>query len=86
VLLALTFVLINPVIVVPADVQSMLHWVKEGGSQHTGYNLAGTLYLNQPSLTPPTMPWYFYAWLLLVKTPLPVLGAILAGSLLLCGA
>lgn len=83
VLLALTFVLINPVIVVPADVQSMLHWVKEGGSQHTGYNLAGTLYLNQPSLTPPTMPWYFYAWLLLVKTPLPVLGAILAGSLLL---
>ena len=82
-LIAITFMMFNPVIVVPADVQSMLHWVEHGGSHHTGYNLAGTLYLNQPSLTQPTVPWYFYAWLLLVKTPLPVLVAILAGSLLL---
>jgi len=73
----------NPVVVVPADVQSMLHWIRQGGAQHTGYNLAGTLYLNQPSLTQTTVPWYFYAWLLAVKTPLPILAAILAGSLLL---
>jgi len=73
----------NPVVVVPADVQSMLHWIREGGAQHTGYNLAGTLYLNQPSLTQKTLPWYFYTWLLVVKTPIPVLLAILAGSLLL---
>ncbi len=83
VLLALTFVLINPVIVVPANVHSMLHWIKEGGSHHSGYNLDGILYFNQPSLTQPTTPWYFYVWLLLVKTPIPVLAAIFAGSLLL---
>ncbi len=82
-LIAITFMLTNPVIVVPADVQSMLHWMQAGGSHHTGYNLDGTLYLNQPSLTHPTTPWYFYSWLLLVKTPLPVVAAILAGSLLL---
>src|SRR5271166_3810994 len=83
VLIAITFVAINPVIVVPADLQSMFHWVTAGGAHHTGYNLAGKLYLNQPSLRQPTLPWYFYSWLLLVKTPLPVLASILAGSLLL---
>ncbi len=83
VLIALTFVAINPVIVVPTNIHSMFHWIKEGGAQHTGYNLDGKLYLNQPSFAPPTTPWYFYGWLLLVKTPLPVLAAILAGSLLL---
>ena len=83
VLIAITFLVCNPVVVVPADVQSMFHWIREGGAQHTGYNLAGTLYLNQPSLTQTTVPWYFYTWLLVVKTPLPVLAAILAGSLLL---
>ena len=83
VLIAITFLVCNPVVVVPADVQSMLHWIREGGAQHTGYNLAGTLYLNQPSLTQKTLPWYFYTWLLVVKTPFPVLLAILAGSMLL---
>lgn len=82
-LIMITFLLCNPVIVVPADVQSMFHWIQQGGAQHTGYNLAGTLYLNQPGFTQPTVPWYFYGWLLLVKTPLPVLAAILAGSVLL---
>jgi hypothetical protein len=83
VLIAITFLVCNPVVVVPADVQSMLHWIRAGGAQHSGYNLAGTLYLNEPSLTHTTVPWYFYAWLLAVKTPPPVLAAILAGSLLL---
>jgi hypothetical protein len=83
VVIAITFLVCNPVVTVPADLQSMLHWIREGGAQHTGYNLAGTLYLNQPSLTQTTLPWYFYIWLLVVKTPLPVLAAILVGSLLL---
>ena len=83
VLIAITFLVCNPVVVVPADVHSILHWIGQGGAQHTGYNLAGTLYFNQPSLTQTAVPWYFYAWLLAVKTPLPVLAAILAGSLLL---
>ena len=82
-LIAITFIVSNPVIVVPSDVQSMLHWMRAGGSHHSGYNLDGTLYFNQPSLTHPTTPWYFYSWLLLVKTPLPVLAAVLVGSLLL---
>lgn len=81
--LGFTFVLINPVILAPANLHSMFSWVKDGGSAHTGYNLGGQLYLNQPSFTPPTMPWYFYLWLIVVKTPIPVLAAIVAGSLLL---
>jgi hypothetical protein len=82
-LIAITFVVFNPVIVVPADLQSMFQWMQHGGAHHSGYNLAGTLYFNQPSFTQPTVPMYFYAWLLLVKTPLLVLAAILAGSVLL---
>ena len=83
VVLGLTFVLVNPVILVPGNLHSMFSWMKDGGIAHTGYNLDGQLYLNQPSFTPPTMPWYFYLWLLLVKTPIPVLAAIVAGCLLL---
>ncbi len=82
-LLAVTFVLVNPVILIPANVHSVLHWIREGGLHHTGYNFDGRLYFNVPSMTLPTMPWYFYVWLLLVKTPLPLLAAILAGGLLL---
>ncbi len=82
-LIAITFVVFNPVIVVPANVQSMLQWMQHGGAHHTGYNLAGTLYFNQPSFTQTTVPMYFYAWLVLVKTPLLVLAAIVAGSVLL---
>lgn len=83
VVMAITFVVFNPVIVVPADVQSIFHWMNHGGAHHSGYNLAGTLYFNQPSLTQPTLPMYFYAWLVLIKTPLLVLAAILGGSALL---
>jgi len=82
-ILGLTFVLANPVILVPSNLHSMAAWMREGGIQHSGYNLHGTLYLNQPSFSRPTMPWYFYLWLLVVKTPLVSLAAILAGSLLL---
>ena len=81
--LGLTFLVVNPVILVPGNLHSMFSWMKDGGIAHTGYNLDGQLYLNQPSFAPPTMPWYFYLWLLLVKTPIPVLAAIVAGSLLL---
>lgn len=83
VVLGLTFLFINPVILAPGDLHSMFSWVKDGGIAHTGYNLGGQLYLNQPSFTPPTMPWYFYLWLIVVKTPIPVLAAMVAGSLLL---
>ncbi len=82
-ILGFTFVLANPVILVPGNLHSMLAWMRDGGIYHTGYNLDGTLYLNQPSLTPPTMPWYFYLWLLVVKSPIVALIPILAGSLLL---
>lgn len=81
--LGLAFVLVNPVILMPGDLHSMFLWVKDGGAAHTGYNLDGQLYVNQPSFTPPTMPWYFYLWLIAVKTPIPALAAIIAGCLLL---
>jgi len=82
-LAVVAFVLVNPVIVVPANAHSMLHWIREGGANHSGYNFAGKLYFNQPSFKQSSVPGYFYLWLLLVKTPFPILAAILAGSVLL---
>jgi hypothetical protein len=81
--MALTFVLVNPVVLAPANFASILHWLHAGAAHHTGYNLDGTLYVNTPAFGHGDMPPYFYVWLLAVKTPIPVLAAIVAGGLLL---
>lgn len=79
----LTFILVNPVILFPSNFSAILHWLHHDGVKHTGYDFDGTLYLNFPSRLLAGVPWFYYLWLLLVKTPIPMLMAVIVGSILL---
>src|SRR5258708_23126293 len=79
----LTFILVNPFVLFPSNFSAILHWLHHDGVKHSGYNLDGTLYLNFPSRLLAGVPWTFYLWLLLTKTPIPILGAVIAGSIML---
>ena len=46
---------------------------------HHGYLLGASLYSNQVSSTPFGTPFYFYLLFLVIKLPLPVLAAMIAG-------
>src|SRR5215468_3255578 len=81
----LTFILVNPVVLFPSNFSAILHWLHHDGITHSGYDFDGTLYLNFPSRLLAGVPWTFYLWLLLIKTPIPILLAVLAGSIMLLG-
>jgi hypothetical protein len=81
--IALTFVLVNPVILSPSNLSCIMGWVDHGGASHHGYDFNGALYLNFPSQLFAGVPWYYYFSLLIMKTPIPMLLAIIAGSILL---
>jgi hypothetical protein len=81
--IVLTFVLVNPVVLSPHNLSAITHWLHHDGIRHTGYDFAGKLYLNFPSLIFSGMPWYFYLWLIFVKLPIPILAAVILGSVLL---
>jgi hypothetical protein len=83
VVIFLTFILVNPVVLFPSNFSAILHWLHHDGIMHTGYDFDGTLYLNFPSRLLAGVPWTFYFWLLLIKTPLPILVAVIAGSIML---
>ena len=82
-LVFITLALVNPVILSPSNFSSIVNWLHHGGVDHSGYDFDGTLYLNFPSRLLAGMPWYFYFWLLVVKTPIPILAAIVVGSIFL---
>jgi len=75
--------LANPLIVSPTSCSAAIHWLQHYGIRHSGYDFAGKLYLNFPSRLFSGVPWYFYLWLLLVKTPVPILLMMILGSVLL---
>src|SRR5215469_5505497 len=79
----LTFILVNPVALFPSNFSAILHWLHHDGIRHSGYDFAGTLYLNFPSRLLAGVPWTFYLWLLLTKTPIPILVAVIAGGIML---
>jgi hypothetical protein len=81
--LVLTVVLANPVILSPANFSCVLDWLHNGAAHHHGYDFNGTLYVNMPNQWFAGTPWYYYLWLLIVKTPVPILVTILGGSILL---
>lgn len=81
--IVLTFVLVNPVVLSPNNLSAITQWLHHDGVRHTGYDFAGKLYLNFPSLIFSGMPWYFYLWLLFVKLPIPILVTVVLGSVLL---
>jgi hypothetical protein len=79
----LAFVVVNPVILFPANFNAILHWLHYDGVKHSGYDFDGRLYTNLPSHLLDGLPWFYYLWLMLVKTPIPILVAIVVGSALL---
>jgi len=83
IILGVTFLLVNPVVLSPANCSAILHWLHHDGVRHTGYDFDGTLYFNFPSRLLAGVPWFYYLWLILVKTPIPILTAIIIGGGLL---
>ena len=79
----ITFVLINPVIVSPSNFHAILSWLHYDGIKHSGYDFDGTLYMNFPSRLLAGVPWFYYLWLVLLKTPIPILTTVIVGSVLL---
>ena len=79
----LTFILVNPVVLFPSNFSAILHWLHHDGVTHSGYDFDGTLYLNFPARLLAGVPWTYYLWLLLIKTPIPILVAVIAGSIML---
>jgi len=81
--IVLTFILVNPVVLFPGNFSAILHWLHHNGVRHSGYAFNGTLYLNFPSRLLAGVPWTFYLWLILIKTPIPILVSVIAGSIML---
>jgi Dolichyl-phosphate-mannose-protein mannosyltransferase len=81
--LFLAFVLVNPVVLSPGNLHAILQWLHHGGIKHTGYDFDGTLYMNFPSRLFTGVPWFYYLWLLLVKTPIPIMVAVIVGIIML---
>ena len=81
--IVLTFTLVNPVVLFPGNFSAILHWLHHDGVRHSGYAFNGTLYLNFPSRLLAGVPWTFYLWLILIKTPIPILVSVIAGSIML---
>jgi len=79
----ISFILVNPVVLSPSNFHAILQWLHHDGVKHTGYDFDGTLYRNFPSRLLAGVPWFYYLCLVLVKTPLPILIAIIVGSALL---
>ncbi len=81
--LFITFILVNPVILSPVNFHAILNWLHHDGVKHSGYDFGGTLYMNFPSRLLAGVPWFYYLWLVLVKTPIAILMAVIGGSILL---
>ena len=81
--LFITLILVNPVVLSPANFSAILHWLHHDGVRHSGYDFDGTLYMNFPGRLLAGVPWFYYVWLVLVKTPIPILLAFIVGGALL---
>ena len=79
----ISFILVNPVVLSPANFNAILHWLHHDGVRHSGYDFDGILYMNFPARLLAGVPWFYYVWLVLVKTPIPILVAVIVGSALL---
>jgi len=75
----LVFILVNPLVLLPSTLRYMLHYAGEGTMTHHGYLVMGHLYFDDPAHLHGGMPFYFYPLFLALKTPLPVLFALIVG-------
>jgi hypothetical protein len=84
VVVAVTFLLVNPAVVLPRTWAYLGVYSSEQLLTHHGYLMGETLYYNVVSKGPfGATPVYFYALYLLIKTPVPVLVAFAAGCAVL---
>jgi hypothetical protein len=75
----LAFFIANPAVLLPQTWHYLTVYSSEGLLTHHGYLMGETLYTNQMSSTPFGTPVYFYLLFLAIKTPLPLLLALVAG-------
>jgi hypothetical protein len=75
----LVFILADPVFLLPKTLKYLLYYAGEGTMTHHGYLVMGRLYFDDPAHLRGGMPIYFYPLLLTLKTPLPVLVALIVG-------
>ncbi len=75
---ALAFLLTNPVILHPATLKYMFHYMRQETITHHGYLVMGQLHSEELTLHG-GMPFFFYPLFLVIKTPLPVLAAFTVG-------
>jgi hypothetical protein len=75
----LTFVALNPAVILPQTWRYLWRYVNEELVTHHGYLVADRLYINDLSQTPGGTPWYFYLLFLAVKVPVPILAAFVVG-------
>jgi len=76
---ALVLMLFYPAILLPSTLKYMLHYAGEGTMTHHGYLMMGRFYYDDPARLRGGMPIYFYPLFLVIKTPLPILGAFPVG-------
>lgn len=73
------FIAFNPTVLNPATLAYFVGYAREQTVTHHGYAVMGDLYANNVSATPFGLPVYFYLLLLGLKTPLPLLAAMVGG-------
>ena len=76
---ALAFIIADPIVLRPSTLMYMLHYAGEGTITHHGYLMMGHLHSEEPAHFQEGMPFYFYFLFLAIKTPLPVLAAVIVG-------
>ena len=76
---ALVFVLFNPIILSPRTLTHMVSYAGGSSITHHGYLMMGRLHSQEMARLIGGMPMYFYVLFLAIKTPLPVLGALIVG-------
>jgi hypothetical protein len=77
--LAAVFLIANPVVLFPSTIKYMLHYVGEGNMTHHGYLMMGKFHFDEPWRLGGGMPFYFYLLMLAIKTPIPILLALVVG-------
>ncbi len=80
VVVAVAFLVFNPAVLLPETWHYLQAYSSEKLLTHTGYLMGEQLYNNKMSGTPfGGTPVYFYLLFLLIKVPLPILAALVAG-------
>ena len=83
---ALVFFLFNPVVFSPVALKHMFDYVGGSSVTHHGYLMMGRLHYQEAAHISDGMPAYFYVLFLAIKTPLPILGALIVGLVEICEA